>query len=270
MVVLGVDIEYRFSAGLLENRMFAGVTPRLLVPFFSTYIYGLATGRGWTARLLSAKWLVRLSPCSYSIYLLHQPVFEWYSVITTGKWWTRRKPFEWFSPDPIPLDFAETFFVVAATVLFAYFVNKLVDAVLMTKWLAFVRCITGPCRARTAPKAAEGASREDQERRLMELVIVSIEDLAGVRPEAEDALVDLLASLGVVALVSSLRSRRPKLSLKPVELLACETVRDVVDMLMAKAAGDEEAGIEDAAATEVKGKGFAFRAGSLKISIIRV
>jgi hypothetical protein len=30
MVVLGVDIVYRFSPGLLENRMFAGVTPRLL------------------------------------------------------------------------------------------------------------------------------------------------------------------------------------------------------------------------------------------------
>jgi hypothetical protein len=195
-------------------------------------------------------------------------VFEWYSVLTTGQWWTQRKRFEWFSPDPIPLDFAESFLVVAATVFFAYLVNKLVDTVLMTKWLALVRCLASLCGRRA--KAAGGASIEDRERSTMELVVMSVEDLAGVRPDPEDRLVDLLASLGVVALVASLRSRRPKLLLKPVELLACETVTDVVTMLMQKAADDKE---DDAggAVAERQGKQVAaFGLGRLRINVIRM
>ena len=94
------------------------MTPRVGVPFFAVWIYGLSVGEGYFAALCRNRFLVHyLSPASYSIYLLHQPVFEWYSLATRGVMWSQRKPFEWFSPDPIVLGWGEACLVVGITVL---------------------------------------------------------------------------------------------------------------------------------------------------------
>lgn len=218
LIVFRVDIDLRFSDDLLEDRMYCGVTPRLAVPFFCLYMYSLAVGRGLMCRLCSSRLLVRLSPASYAIYLLHQPVFEWWSIAHHGEWWTKRKAFEWFSPDPIVLDWAESIIVISLTTLLAIWMTWLIDTHLMARWLAFVRWIT--CRKDSS--GGQGSSAQ-------EVVLSAIEDLVGIRPSLDDSPSEMLASLGVVALVGSIASRDPAIKLPPAEVIYCETVRDVVE-----------------------------------------
>jgi len=174
LVHFGVEVEHRLSnKSLLESRMYCGVAPRLAVPFFSVYLYGLSVGRGVFARFCKSRLLVRvLSPASYSMYLLHQPVFEWYSVVTRGSWWTQRKQFSWFSPDPMEVNFWEAFVIIALTTVFSIAVTYVVNLYLMGKWISFVRWITCRRRARHQDSA--------------ELVLAALEELAGVSVAKED------------------------------------------------------------------------------------
>jgi len=231
MVVYGVDIEVRFSSDLLEDRMYCGVAPRLAVPIFAFYIYALAVGKGLMARLCKSRLLVRLAPASYSVYLLHQPVFEWFSAMRFGAMWSQRKRFEWFSPDPVPLNGWESAIVICLTVLFSLLVTWVVDTYLMAKWLTFSRWAL--CHRK---KVAIGST---------ELVLDAFEDLVGVRPADTDRPQDLVASLGLAALVSSLHSRQPHLKLVPADLLECETIREVIAVI------DGNADLGDSSVTSV-------------------
>ena len=239
MIHFGMDLHVRFSReSYLEDRMYSGVTPRLAVPIFMVYIYGLAVGRGMTCALLSSRWIVKLSPASYAIYLLHQPVFEWWSVLTTGEWWTQRKPFEWFSPDPIPLDWWATAVVILLTVHFSVAMTWLVDEILMQRWLSFVRA----CKKFVIGEVTGGdaASKDDDAAR--ELVLDAIEDLVGVRATMDDRPAELLASLGIVAMGAALQSRATSSMrrLTPVELVGCETVADLINLVTEVMHGSDE------------------------------
>merc|ERR1712048_295791 len=218
LIAFQVDVKHRISnVSLLEDRMYCGVIPRVLAPVFCVWLYGLAVGRGYTASVCRNRFVVSvLSPASYSIYLLHQPVFEWYSIVVQGEWWSQRKPgFEWFSPDPIALGPLETSLVIMLTIMFSLAMTYIVNTYLMGKWLALVRLIT--CRRR--------ANHDDD---IAEVVLVAIEDLTGVRAELTDNLQDTgLASLGVAALVSTLNTNN-SLHLTAADLVGCETVNDVV------------------------------------------
>jgi len=220
LVHFGVEVEHRLSnKSLLESRMYCGVAPRLAVPFFSVYLYGLAVGRGVFARFCKSRLLVRvLSPASYSMYLLHQPVFEWYSVVTRGSWWTQRKQFSWFSPDPMEVNFWEAIIIITITTVFSIAVTHVTNLYLMGRWISFVRWITCRRRARHQDSA--------------ELVLAAIEELAGVSVAKEDRLQDSgLASLGVSALASMLNSMDSSAHLSVADLVKCETVQDVVDLM---------------------------------------
>lgn len=159
-----------------------------------------------------------LSPASYSIYLLHQPVFEWYSVATTGKWWTRRKPgFEWFSPDPIDLDWWEALIVICLAVVFSLVVTHIANTLLMGRWLAFIRVLTFRRNTNSEAESSEA------------MVLAAMEDLVGITVTLDDVLQDTgLASLGVAALASVLNNKKHGLALKAGDLATCLTVRDVV------------------------------------------
>lgn len=228
MISYGVDINVRFSyTSYVEDRMYCGVTPRVAVPIFTLYLYALSAGRGITCRLLSAKSVVSLSKASYAIYLFHQPVFEWWSYFIDGEFWTQRKRFEWFSPDPIMLSGAETAVVMLLTVLFAIAANHIVDNHLMSGWLKFFRYIT--CRARQQ-KSNDG----EKSRSYDSIVLEAVEDIVGLQPSLTDHLADLLASLGVASLCGALESRDKRARLSPVDILQCETVADLVAAVSAK------------------------------------
>lgn len=216
-----VDVAHRISSySLLEDRMYCGVIPRLAVPFFAIWLYGLAVGRGYTAALLRTRVLCQiLSPASYGMYLLHQPVFEWYSFAVKGRWWNQGKPgFEWFSPDPVELGWSEAILVIGLTVLFSVAVTHVVNTYLMGGWLTVVRRLT--CRRRRDRKSSDA------------MVTAAIEDLAGARVELTANILDSgLASLGVAALVSVLKNMDASLCLTAADLVKCETVQDIVDVV---------------------------------------
>ena len=247
MISFGVDIEVRFShTSLLEDRMYCGVVPRLAVPIFMFYIYGLAVGKGITCRILSSKPLVALSPAAYAIYLLHQPVFEWWSYFMHGEFWMQRKPFEWFSPDPIVLDWAETIVVIFLTVKFSVFVTWLVDNRLMSGWLRFFRAATSCFRGlessqNSADSTTDVEGGDGHGGASEKLVLDAIEDLVGLRPALTDRPAELLASLGIVALRGALESRNGQAKLSPIELMECDTVADIVVAVEARISEASEA-----------------------------
>jgi peptidoglycan/LPS O-acetylase OafA/YrhL len=53
----------------------------LLAPAFGLLIFGLASGRGPLAWILSRPGLVLLGEASYALYLLHQPLWWWATTL---------------------------------------------------------------------------------------------------------------------------------------------------------------------------------------------
>ncbi|MFB9991315.1 acyltransferase family protein [Deinococcus oregonensis] len=51
----------------------------MIVPFLALLLWGLAHGRGWVARVFAWSPLVVLGEASYSLYILHVPVYLWLS-----------------------------------------------------------------------------------------------------------------------------------------------------------------------------------------------
>ncbi|MGI8748677.1 MAG: acyltransferase family protein [Deinococcus sp.] len=49
----------------------------LVIPFMAALIWGLAHGRGMVARLLAWRPMIALGEASYSLYILHVPVYLW-------------------------------------------------------------------------------------------------------------------------------------------------------------------------------------------------
>ena len=79
-----------------------------------------------------------------------------------------------------------------------------------------------------APAGGGGAPTDGAQ----DLVLDAIEDLVGVRASLDDRPGELLASLGIVALGGALASRRGGMRrLTPPELVACETVADLIDVV---------------------------------------
>lgn len=219
-ISMGVEVKHRLSSkSEMESRVFCAQIPRFGTPFLCLYLYGLAVGRGYTAHWLQNRFLVRvLAPSSYSIYLLHQPVFEWFSFMTRGTWWSRSKNFVWFSPDPIAVSWWESVLIVVLTVLFSHIVTRTTNYHLMGRWLAFVRWAT--CRSRRANKDSA------------QLVVAAIEQLSGTRASPQSRLQDGgLASLGVSALVSVLGSMDASVRPRAADLSTCETVQDLIDLV---------------------------------------
>jgi acyl-CoA synthetase (AMP-forming)/AMP-acid ligase II len=92
----------------IDTRQWVAYVSRLLIPITACWVWGVAIGRGLTARLFSAHIMVDfLAPASYNMFLFHQPLSEWYFLATRGTWWAYPKPFYWFSPRPSPVYFWE-------------------------------------------------------------------------------------------------------------------------------------------------------------------
>jgi hypothetical protein len=102
-----VSVPHHVQTPIDERQWFAYVS-RLLVPGTAMWAWGIAIGNGLTAKLFSAKFVVDyLAPASYSMFLFHQPLSEWYFLATRHTWWAYPKTFFWFSPLPVPIHFWE-------------------------------------------------------------------------------------------------------------------------------------------------------------------
>ena len=85
------------SDDTMVQRHWDPLLSRILVPVGSLWFWGLAVGRGYTAKLFSLSIIVEwLAPASYNMFLFHQPISEWYYLITRGEWWAYPREFFWF------------------------------------------------------------------------------------------------------------------------------------------------------------------------------
>ena len=103
-----------FSDPALVNRIWDNIYARLFAPITLIWIFTLGTGQGLTARILKSKIVSEtLAPTAYGCFLFHQIVGQWYYAITRGEWWnwwSYRKDFYWFSPQPCPVEWYEFFY----------------------------------------------------------------------------------------------------------------------------------------------------------------
>ena len=102
------------------------------------WIYGLAVGKGLTARILSNRLLIKyLSPVAYEIYLFHIPIaFYYYLIVHSAEyeaWWPLTGAY------PVPVAWWELFIVILITILVSLPVNWYVAPRLLPLSLRFWR-----------------------------------------------------------------------------------------------------------------------------------
>jgi hypothetical protein len=121
----------------LVNRIWDDLYARLFAPLTLVWIFTLSTGQGLTARVLRSRGMTRLlAPTVYGCFLFHQMVGQWYYALTRGEWWnwwSYRKAFYWFSPQPCPIEWYEFGGLVILVVLFTRLMRPL-DGVLRRGW----------------------------------------------------------------------------------------------------------------------------------------
>jgi peptidoglycan/LPS O-acetylase OafA/YrhL len=77
------------------------VSNGMLAPLFGAVIIGLSTSKGIVAKALGSRVMVRLGQASFSLYLLHFPVFFWMSFLAK-RVGTDRFSGEWTLPIDSP------------------------------------------------------------------------------------------------------------------------------------------------------------------------
>lgn len=210
----------------LGIRSVAGIWSRLLMPVMVLWLFGLAVGRGLTARLFSLPFLVdTLAPVSYNVYLFHQWVGQVYFLATRQQWWSYwryRKRFFWFSPQPVPVAWWEYFFVLVLTTYFSMAMARL-DPLLIAKWEAARTHLRR--RLFGAPEALGGLSTTD-------VVLSVIEQLTGAAVEPDWSLAECgLASVAGPVLVARLQAAIPGVTISLADLIEVDTVGGLAELL---------------------------------------
>eukprot|EP00854_Cymbomonas_tetramitiformis_P002244 gene2244-2959_t len=210
------------STESLNIRLWSAFLTSLYVPLTLPWIYFLAVGEGYTAKMLSGDLLVnRLSPAAYHIYLVHQPVgqFYWWLTRDAGDWawWDDRKNYYWFSPHALPVPWFEYGFLIALNVAVASFLATYVDVWGTRVWMRAWAFVFGDIVA------------DDHDPG--QLVLRAIEHITGAKVEQDLTLFEAgLASVGIPVLVAALNESNPKLDLTVQDLAECATVNDIVDL----------------------------------------
>ncbi len=108
----------------IVNRIWDNIYGRLFAPITLLWIFALSTGQGMTARFFRSSPISQiLAPTAFSCFLFHQMIGQWYYSVTRHgewwNWWSHQKAFYWFSPQPVPVEWYEYFYIVGLVVLFA-------------------------------------------------------------------------------------------------------------------------------------------------------
>ena len=212
----------------VTNRIWDEIYSRSFAPLTLLWIFALSTGKGLTARILRMSPLSKfLAPTAYACFLFHQMVGQWYYAATRGgdwwNWWDNRKGFYWFSPEPVPVEWYEYFYLVGLVVIFAKLIQP-VDSLLhelVSKVMHFFR-----------KSKKTGSSILDTS----EIVLTTAAKVSGLEVNKDLSLNDNgLASLGVVrfvnALESELSSPSKKITLSIAEIMAAEDLNDVISIV---------------------------------------
>jgi len=221
-ITFGLEVRNRLSSyHEAESRFYCAQIPRVGTPILCLFLYGIATGRGYIASVCATPLFARtLAPTAYGVYLLHQPVYEWFYAVTHGEWWTVSKNYVFFSQDPVQMGPWETIVVVQLTVMFSFVVTHAINGYVVGPWLNFVRFVSGQQRERIGNS--------------LQLAIAAVEQVAGVQVNPDDNLQATgVASLGTSVLVSIINSLDHTKKIKVSDVQACVTVRDIACVLEA-------------------------------------
>eukprot|EP00927_Polykrikos_kofoidii_P059070 TRINITY_DN5407_c0_g1_i4.p1 TRINITY_DN5407_c0_g1~~TRINITY_DN5407_c0_g1_i4.p1 ORF type:complete len:1170 (-),score=130.04 TRINITY_DN5407_c0_g1_i4:145-3618(-) len=192
------------------------------------WIYGLAIGKGWTAKFMSIEPLVRyLGPASYSMYLFHYPVAYYYLMVFYRLGDKDPSFFESFgsqvitaTPLQLYLHWYDYIAVVFLTTIIALVCTHLINAPVTS---AFMRCID--LIARPCCFSRQGG---DGETTLLKIA-AAIKGLSGAEVDADTLISDCgLDSFGSSALVGILRPRFPGIHINALHIYSLETVGDLV------------------------------------------
>lgn len=184
------------------------------------WIYALATGKGFTARLFRSRLLVKyVSPASYVIYLIHWPVATYFMKLVNPD-----SEFGKAGLEKIPV--YQFFVLVILITLLAMFLQHYVSAPLTTCFMrcfdAWLRCCCCCCKC--------GQKGVDEDASTLVKVIHAIQGLTGADVDGATPLTDCgLDSFGTSALVGVLRAKIPGVRLSPIRMYQLQTVAEVAD-----------------------------------------
>lgn len=206
--------------GALSRRCWVALLSSSYMPLVFAWTVFMAAGRGWTAHILSNETIVTVfAPAAYNEYLFHQIVGQWYYWVTRGhpwSWWSFRKTFYWFSPNPLPVSWPETLLCIALTVGVSKLVSKYLDTRLTQLWMKAISRLTG--------------TKTDENVTAAELVTGVLEDITGSDVDLEATLAEAgLASIGIPMVVGMINEAHPKVALTMKEVSDCATVQDLVN-----------------------------------------
>lgn len=223
----------------LGIRSVAGIWSRFLMPIMVLWLFGLAVGKGFTAKLFEKSFFVEtLAPVSYNLYLFHQWVGQMYYLVTRQQWWSYwryRKAFFWFSPLPVPVAWWEYFYVVILTTFFGMFMAKL-DPYMISRWEAG--------RAYLKSFLCRGRSNDTRELTTTEVVLNEIEQLTGAAVEPDWTLAECgLASVAGPVVVNRLQVAVPGVTISLADLIDVDTVGGLAELLERRLAESKNNGV---------------------------
>ena len=218
------------------NRIWDNIYARLFAPITLLWIFALSTGQGLTARVLRFNTISQtLAPTAYACFLFHQMVGQWYYAATRNgewwNWWSDQKSFYWFSPQPVPVEWYEYFYVVGLVVLFAKVVQP-IDPLLRRGFTFTVSLMKGKNDTRSL---AKDTTTE---------VLLIVERMTGIEVKPEWNLAECgLASLGIVQLTNTLETKfstpAHKIRLPVPAIIAADNIREIASIVDAAVSEEE-------------------------------
>ena len=216
------------------HRLWDNSVGRIMAPLTTLWVFSMSTGYGRTAAFLRTPFLVEtLGPNSYSCFLFHQVVGQWYYAATRSghmwNWWRYRKRFYWFSPGPCPVEWYEYIYVVGLVVAFSRFLDHSLLPWMNVAWARAKELIL---------RDGGNGEDEDDEEDIGEVLCKIIEKMTGIEPEHDSTLEECgLASVGIPVLVSLLNkafSKKDKpLGITAAHLIGAKTIADMVEQVEA-------------------------------------
>ena len=168
-----------------------------------------------------------LAPTAYACFLFHQMVGQWYYAATRSgewwNWWDDRKSFYWFSPEPVPVEWYEYFYVVGLVVIFAKLIQP-ADTLLRNLVAMIIQRIKS---------VGSNAEYDKPVMDTAEVVLETAAKISGLEVNRELSLNDNgLASLGIVRFVNALESEfslpGQKVSFSMAEIMAAQDLNEVI------------------------------------------
>ena len=228
--VTGLDISNTSISTLVTNRLYQCMLAQLLQPVTWFWMFGLAVGKGLTAKILSMHVFVEiLGPCSYGMFLFQQTIGQLYFTITRpGAVWIIPKQYIWFSPAPLPIEFREYFAVMTILILFCIFIFPRLTDLVMPITVAMLSNVENEQGPKELILSADASPQE--------IVSFCVESVTGVEVvDGKEEIAMFLGSMDAVLLMAEINKYSPVPGvIKLSDILKATLVADLQNTLADK------------------------------------